>query len=139
MAKSNVIVIDRDLVSPKALLSLKRTAIKVYLIFLTKRQMGRVKRPKGPKYEIANNGEIVFTYLEAEQKYGFSKKQFSKALDDLVEKGFLDIEHLGGACQRDKSMYAISERWRKYGTDEFEKRERPKESVKRGYAKPSRK
>ena len=37
-----------------------------------------------------------------------------------MELGFIDVEHQGGGLARDYSLYALSERWRDYGTVNFE-------------------
>ena len=42
------------------------------------------------------------------------------SLDQLIELGFIDIMHHGQAYKRDDcSIYAISERWKNYGTPKF--------------------
>ncbi len=62
---------------------------------------------------VTNNGKIVFTYDEAIEKCGInSNDTFTKAIDKLVEVGFIDISHQGGS--NDESLYAISDRWMKY-------------------------
>ena len=56
-------------------------------------------------------------------------------MKELVEKGLIDIEHSGGGYDGDKSLYAISDRWRKYDTLEFEDKTMPKDTRQgRGYA-----
>jgi len=60
----------------------------------------------------------VFTYKEAESKWDLSKKQFRDALDDLIDKGFLEIT-LQGTGPGDPSTYYLSERWQAYGTKNF--------------------
>ncbi|MFC1651315.1 hypothetical protein ACFL2X_07065 [Candidatus Latescibacterota bacterium] len=71
---------------------------------------------------IRNNGEIVFTYDEAKE-YGLSKDVFTRSIDKLVQVGFLDIEKIGG--NRNPNNYALSDRWMKYGTSNFEEKIRP--------------
>ena len=66
---------------------------------------------------IKNNGKLVFTYKEA-VSLGMSKKQFCKALDDLIAKGFLEITHQGTG-PGEPSTYKLTERWQAYGTDHF--------------------
>ena len=78
-----------------------------------------VKRGKD-RLIIENNGEIVFTYSEANKKLRFNKPRFHSAIKELVEKGLIDITHSGGGYNGDKSLYAISDRWRKYDSPEFE-------------------
>ena len=36
------------------------------------------------------------------------------------QKGLIDVAHHGGGYNGEKSLYAISDRWRKYGTPKFE-------------------
>jgi len=59
-----------------------------------------------------------------------------RALDELVEKGFIDITHSGsGGIKGDKSLYAISDRWKDYGKSNFKPMKRQKDSRKgRGFA-----
>jgi len=78
--------------------------------------MKKVGHKGTEKWFIENNGEIVFFYTEALNKYGITKPRFQRAVDELVEKGFIDITHHGGGVKGDSSTYAISERWQDYGT-----------------------
>jgi DNA-binding PadR family transcriptional regulator len=124
-----------DLVDSKVFQELPGTALKVYLLFLRRRVMKKVG-PKGrERWFIENNGKIVFTYTEALNKYGFSKPRFQRALNELVEKGFIDITHHGGGVKGDFSTYAISERWRDYGTEKYVFKTRPKDTRKLGFTK----
>ena len=89
--------------------------------------MKKFKNYKGQhgKWVQINNGEIVFTYLEAKD-LRFNKTTFVRALDRLIECGFIDIEYSAAGLFKDKSKYSISERWRKYGTSDFEVKKRLK-------------
>lgn len=79
---------------------------------------------------ILNNGEIVFTYEEAKRLYGIKPSRFRRAIDELVEKGFLDIAETGMGLYRMATHYAISDRWRWWGTDRFEQAKRPEPSIR---------
>jgi len=93
--------------------------------------------PKGRKrWVVDNNGEIEFTYKEAEVKYGLTNRAFSKALRAVHSRGFIDVSKAGGAYRGIKTLYEISERWRDYGTDRFIKQEWPADDVQRGYRNP---
>jgi len=64
---------------------------------------------------------IKFTYKQAAE---FMKQEtFNKAITQLVEVGFLDLQR-SGACFGKKNIYKKSERWRKYDTPEFRKGQR---------------
>jgi len=92
--------------------------------------MGKLQGKPGKRRPvIVNNGEIVFTYREAQKKYGISSSRFRRALDELVEKGFIDIAATGMGVHKVTTYYAISERWRDYGTSEFKEAKRPKPSI----------
>jgi DNA-binding PadR family transcriptional regulator len=84
---------------------------------------------------ILNNGEIEFTYEEAEQQYGITAGRFVRAIDELVEKGFIDIPETGMGVHKVKTYYGISERWRDYETSSFREMHRPERSIKCGFCK----
>ena len=74
--------------------------------------------------EIENNGELVYPYTEAVEN-GFTKAQFRSAIDELQQKGFIDITHQGKGGRKpakgtgDVTTYWIDDRWIDYGTDDF--------------------
>ena len=119
LPRSNGIYKTRDLISSKAYWKLTGNSIRVFEIFLLKRKMKRTTIGKHGLNNIVNNGQIIFTYNEAEEKYGISKSTFMRARDVLIEVGFIEISEHGGEHQ--PIRYAISNNWMKY----------PKESFKR--------
>ena len=129
---------DKNIPRSSAFRSLSKWALLVYLDFLVRRQMEPVKRNKrSDDWIIKNNGEIVYPYSEAEKK-GIGRREFRNAIDDLIEKGFLDITHQGsGGRSGDVTTYFIDVRWKDYGTPSFipAKNPRIKDSRKgRGWA-----
>jgi len=126
--KNGPMYVDRKLIRSRAFLELTGCAAQVYLLFRARAQVVKAKSvpAKRSPWQIVNNGEIIFTYAEAEEDFGITAKRFTRAIDQLVAHGFLDIAHHGGGLKRDASCYALSERWRGYGTAEFVPRERPK-------------
>ena len=130
MAKSKVIVLDQCLVKSEAWLSLRGAATVVYLIFRTKCRFAKRQGKPGKRGPvIINNGEIVFTYDEAEKKCRISRKRFGRALRELMAKGFIDIAASGTGVHKVETWYAISERWRKYDTPQFKEVEWPKPNI----------
>jgi hypothetical protein len=109
---------ESDMLESEAVLGLSGKAMWVLLRFLQKRTWRNTKGRKGgmPVYD---NGGLSFPYSEAES-YGISTAQFYRILKILVERGFLNPEHRGGAYGRDYSTYRLSERWRMFGTERFE-------------------
>ena len=128
---STIIVIERALLKSEAFRGLSGKAKTVYFDFRMKCKIG------GPKDRrvIINNGELEYTYSEAEKK-GIIRSSFMSAIDSLVERGLMDITHSGaGGRKGDKSLYAISDRWRKWGTEDFIAKSRPKDTRQgRGFA-----
>lgn len=110
---------------------LKASAIKTLMRCLQKRkwETGRKKKI------IYTDDGFVFPYAEAEALGIAKTTQYWKNIIKLVEVGLLDVVHQGGWYQKhekekDYSVYKLSERWRKYGTPEFEKAEKPKRLLK---------
>lgn len=131
-------VMDNSLLFSNAFWSLRSaTAVRVYLTFLTKRSMKKVQARPGRRdkeWRCLNNGEIEFCYGEA-GGYGIDGRSFCKAIDELIRVGLIDITSQGSGLHKDKSKYSISERWKKYGTPEFEVRVRQKRRCHWGFAK----
>jgi len=134
---SDIIVIERDLLKSKTFRGLPGTAKDVYFDFRMKCRIKSRKAKAGRKSEreILNNGELEYCYSEAEKK-GIPKSTFMNSLDALIGRGFIDVAHSGsGGKKGDKSKYAISERWRAWGTDDFVEASRPKDTRSgRGFA-----
>jgi hypothetical protein len=138
-SKWDKMFVSRSVITSKAFLALKTaTACQVYMIFLNKCRWEKVQaRPmrREKEWRITNNGEIQFTYDEALNNWGISEDRFKRAIDGLVRVGLIDITKSGFGLKKDKSLYAISDRWEKYGTDEFIYMERPKRKQKLGFRK----
>jgi hypothetical protein len=111
------VYVEWQILESEAFKSLSAMTIRVLLRFLQKRKWSRIKVNRKPKI-IYENGDLVFTYNEAEA-LGISRSQFHSIVKKLCEVGFIDIEHQGGGVARDYSRYSLSTRWEKYGTDDF--------------------
>ena len=135
--RSKVVVLDQRLLKSKAYRSLK-TPIAYFVlgIFWTKRQIGKVGRRGKEQVVILNNGEITFTYKEAKENYCISSGAFRDAIDELREKGFVDIAATGMGVHKVTTCYSISDRWKLYGMPEYEPpKPRPKKPINRGFQK----
>lgn len=122
------IFLEDDLVRSEAFRSLSRWALKVYLHFLTKRAFAKSKVKPGRKVKkvIVNNGEIIFSYSEAE-KIGIGRREFRNSIDELIDRGFLDITHQGaGGRAKDFTLYHLGERWREWGQSDFVPTRKPR-------------
>jgi hypothetical protein len=130
--------IERTLFRSKAYLSLKGCAPQVLLLFYGKRHMKRIKHGKREEWVCTNGDELSFTYIEAEKEYGITKARFSRAIGELLAKGFISIAHRGGGYKQDKSIYALSDNWVLWQPGGiFETRK--KQNVQRGFCKPKTK
>lgn len=128
--------VSKRLITSEAFLALKTAAAcQVFLIFLYKCQWkpieGKPKRSK--EYYLANQGEIQFTYLETKEKWGILDKRFTRAIDEVIRVGLIDIAKAGCGLHKDVTYSAISDRWEKYGTDEFVVKKRPKRKQQYGF------
>jgi hypothetical protein len=79
------------------------------------------------RYIITNNGEIVFTYGEAKELGIKSDRTYHKVIRELVEdKGFIDIAEFGNWYQQKPTKFAISSRWKRYGTPDYKPEKIPR-------------
>lgn len=95
----------------------------IYFVFLMKRQMSEVPRKSG-NWICINCKELVFTYEQAQKDHDYSATKFKRAIDILIEFGFIDIEHYGGQSKGNYTLYGLSERWKRYGKPDFINKER---------------
>lgn len=65
--------------------------------------------------------EFSFSYSEG-KRLGFATGTFSKVIQELVKKGFIDPVDKGGLRSDRKSynLFRLSRRWGKYNTSDFE-------------------
>jgi len=133
----NVIVINKDLLKSQVFRELSGIAKSVFFDFLMKCRVKKSKARPGRRSEVVilNNGEITYSYSEALNK-GITRPRFNRALRELIQAGFIDVEHSGsGGVKGDLSTYSISDRWRQFGNDDFEIKTLPKDKRSgRGFA-----
>ena len=125
-ASSGFVGLSNRLVDSKAFASLTTGAsVKTLIWFWQKVKYGKrgkkreTDSPIGRIDRIENNGELSFTYQEAGWR-GMNAKRFSRALKDLHRLGFIDIKELGRGVKGKYTKYAISNRWEKYDTPDWE-------------------
>ncbi len=128
----NRIWIEPDLFYSDAFRSLSKSASAIVTLMrcLQKRKWATTKIGNKKVTAYTDDG-FIFPYAEAAALGIAGKTQFWKNIIRLVEVGFLDVAHQGGWYSKhertkDFSAYQCSERWRKYGTPEFVKVEKPK-------------
>ena len=97
------VYLEGELLKSPAFDDLNRTEVKVLLRFYQKRQISGKKDNRGHRSkEVLNNGKIEFYYQEA-QEMRVSPAMFARALDGLIEHGFIDVTRTG------KGMYKTEE------------------------------
>jgi hypothetical protein len=129
--RNDVTVIKQALFKSKVWFSLTGISTQVFLIFMTKRRMEERTFGKKKRWVCVNERELIFTYREAQDKYGITEPRFCRAIDMLVDRGFLDIAKPGTGTGKARvaTEYALSERWRDYGKEDFQQITRPKVKV----------
>jgi len=122
--------VPSEVIESPAFRDLGATAIKVFLDLLLKRKMGerRVGPKRKPQWTVLNDGQIVYPYKEAQER-GISPPAFTRAIDDLVDHGFIDIRKSGAGLLKTPTLYGFSERWRDWGTNRFTERPRRKQRL----------
>jgi len=125
--------LEADLIESEAFQALSTAnSVRVLVRFWQKRRFKRKgKKGKGKcTNELANNGEIKFTYAEAAE-FGIKEQTFLRVIKELIALGFIDIDYdnqdgfIPGKG-RTPTKYTISDRWILYGTGMFECREKPR-------------
>lgn len=126
---SSGVYLEAELLDSVALNELGKWEWKVYIKFLRKRIISKAQKTKSRAAErtIVNNGEIIFTYGEAE-KLGIPRREFRNSLDVLIKLGLIDINKQGsGGRKRDATTYFISDRWKRWGTAGFQQAPNPRQ------------
>ena len=119
LPKTRGIFIERDILESDAYWHLTGAAPQVYMVFLMKRILSDKAFGKDKARIVANNGEITYTYLEAQNNHRIPKSNFLRARDQLIKVGLIEIADDGGCHHTTK--YAISNNWRNYPEQTFER------------------
>ena len=113
------VYIERDILESDAYWSLTGAAPQVYMVFLMKRILSDKAFGKDKARIVVNNGEITYTFVEACKNHRIPKSTFLRARDQLIKVGFIEIADDGGCHHTTK--YAISNNWRNYPEQTFER------------------
>ena len=104
--------IERELFESKAYLSLTGFAPQLLTLVFGKRQFQTIKLPKGKKKRICiNKDKLNISYVEYKKTYSITQPRLTRALDQLLEKGFIYIINPGGGYKQDKAIYGLSDQW----------------------------
>jgi hypothetical protein len=117
LEKNSTIVFPRELLKSEPFRKLTKAGLQVLILLYCRRRMKWIKSSK--YWKIINNGDIVLPYTEVQKRLRISRKTISRAFDQLIEYGFINIPHAGGGMNGDCSKYFISDRWEEYGAADF--------------------
>lgn len=104
----------RDMFTSKAFWALSGTAKGLLILFLSKRDMNK-------QHEVLNRRNITLTYKELENLFGIdafgrskglSRGSITRGIKDLLAKGFIEIVEQGGAFQKHKTIYGLTDEWK---------------------------
>ena len=111
--------IKRDILESDAYWDLTGAAPQIYMVFRMKCVFADRTIGKRKERIIVNNGEITYTYLEAQNNHRIPQSTFLRARDQLIKVGLIEIAEDGGCHHTTK--YAISNNWRNYPEQTFER------------------
>jgi len=116
--------IEYELLHSEAFKSIQYApAIKVLIWMFEKRIVRKTTSRKNRFIDI--DEPFSFPYEEGRRR-GLTHKQFGRAIRELFERGFIDLEKQGSGMHKDFSLYRLSSQWKRFGTTDFERREFPK-------------
>ena len=110
---------ERDILESDAYWDLTGVAPQVYMVFRMKCVFADRTIGKRKERIIVNNGEITYTFVESWNNHKIPKSTFLRARDQLIKVGLIEIAEDGGCHHTTK--YAISNNWRNYPEQTFER------------------
>jgi hypothetical protein len=133
--------VERELFNSEAFWNLRGKAPQLLIRFLGKRKQAPQKDHKGnKKVDWVNLQSLTMTYKELEnmfydpaldEHFGLTQPTITRAIDELLAKGFIEVVNPGGAYQQDKAVYALSKKWTWWKPGMVQSRR--KRDVRRGF------
>ena len=130
--KSKKTWIENDLINSKAFNNLTGYAPVLLLHLFQRRKFQNLSTSKRERYVCMNKDEINIPYSEFKDKFKIHKDKLARAIDQLLARGFVSLNHQGGAFKQDKSVYALSKKWNTWQPGNVIET-RPKINIKRGF------
>jgi len=127
--------LEADLIESAAFRRLSGLGHRLLLLFLARRHFEDVLRSGERRSMCINLRSIQLPYRVAAKALHCSQEGFRQALDGLIGLGFVDVIAPGGfeAGERRPTVYGISDRWRLYGTQNFDQAQRVRKAVRYGF------
>jgi len=95
---------------------LPASATQILLQLLLKRDFKKLHSPNNKRkseYVCTNCEELTLTYKEL-NALGYHNQTITRGFSFLFIHGFIEHTHRGGAFKKDKSVYKLSDKWKKW-------------------------
>ena len=98
--------VERDCFESPAFIALSSVAPQMLIYILGKRDFKQTNKSR----ICVNANEIKLSYIEL-KKLGITQPRATRGFDELLAKGFINLEYHGGGCQKDQSIYGLSNQY----------------------------
>ena len=98
--------VERDLFESPAFISLYGVAPQMLIYILGKRDFKQTNKSR----ICVNEDQIKLSYIEL-GKLGITQPRATRGFNELLAKGFIKMKHHGGGCQKDQSIYGLSNQY----------------------------
>jgi hypothetical protein len=119
LSQKEIFYISKLLIHSKAFIKLTGAAKQILLELYMRLKVNSTGKGGNQRFFAENNGELKLTYKSIHGQFGYSTATISKAIDQLVAKGFIEIAELGCGVKRLSHKIALTTNWQNYGTDNF--------------------
>jgi DNA-binding MarR family transcriptional regulator len=97
----------------------KQIILELYMRLKLESYQPSRKDRESTQFFAKNNGKLVLSYKSIHRQFGYSTATISKAIDQLVAHGFIEIAELGCGVKRQSHKIALIRNWQDYDTENF--------------------
>lgn len=119
LSQREMFYINKLLIRSKPFIKLTGAAKQMLLELYMRLKINPIGKGKDQRFFAENNGELKLSYPAIYGKFGYSTATISKAIDQLVNYGFIEIAELGCGVKRLPHKIALITNWQSYGTESF--------------------
>jgi len=98
--------VERELFESPAFIALSGIAPQMLIYILGKREFKQTNKSR----ICMNADQIKLSYIELGE-LGITQPRATRGFNDLLAKGFIKLIHHGGGCQKDQSIYSLSNQY----------------------------
>lgn len=117
------LVLSKEMLRSKAFVTLtgaaKQILLELHMRLKLESYKPRRRDRDSTQFYAKNNGKLVLSYKSIHKQFGYSTATISKAIDQLVAHGFIEIAELGCGVKRQSHKIALIRNWQDYGTEHF--------------------